>query len=182
MDAFFGYNQIPMHAADEENTAFMTEHSNYCYRTMPFGLKNAGATYQRLMDKIFSEQVGRNIEIYVDDLVVKSLSEEGHLDDLQEAFEAVRKNNLKLNQEKCSFGIQIGKFLGFMLTDRGIEANPDKCRAIMEMSSPTDVKGVQRLTGKIASLQRFLSCSADRAQPFFKCLRKNEKFTWNAEC
>ena len=75
-----------MHPADEENTAFMTEHSNYCYRTMPFGLKNAGATYQRLMDKIFVEQVGRNVEIYVDDMVVKSLSEEGHLANLQEAL------------------------------------------------------------------------------------------------
>ena len=120
MDAFSSYNQIHMHSADEENTALMTEHSNYCYRTMSLGLKNAGATYQRLMDKTFSEQVGRNVEIYVDDMVVKSLSEEGHLADLQEAFEAVRKHNLKLNQEKCSFGIQSGKFLGFMLTDRGI--------------------------------------------------------------
>ena len=104
MDAFSGYNLIPMHPADEEITAFMTEHSNYSYRTMPFGLKNAGATYQRLMDKIFSEQVGRNVEIYVDDMVVKSLSEEGHLDDLQEAFETVRRHNLKLNLMRGTLG------------------------------------------------------------------------------
>src|ERR1044072_1224210 len=154
MDVFSGYNQIPMHPVDEENTAFMTEHSNYCYRTMPFGLKNAGATYQRLMDKIFAEQVRRNVEIYVDDMVVKSISEEGHLADLQEAFEAVRKHNLKLNPEKCSFGIQSGKFLGFMLTDRGIEANPDKCKAIREMKSPAGVKEVQRLTGRRSEERR----------------------------
>src|ERR1044072_1695933 len=99
MDAFSGYNQIPMHSADEEKTAFMTEHSNYCYKTIPFGLKNAGATYQRLMDKIFSEQVGRNIEIFVDDMVVKSATEAQHLEDLQESFKSVRKHNLKFNPE-----------------------------------------------------------------------------------
>src|ERR1044072_1811874 len=95
-------------------------------------------------------------------MVVKSATEAIHLEDLQESFRSVRKHNLKLNPEKCSFGIQSGKFLGYMLTERGIEANPDKCRAIMEMQSPSNVKEVQRLTGRIVALQQFLSCSADR--------------------
>ncbi|XP_057432163.1 uncharacterized protein LOC130724914 [Lotus japonicus] len=145
MDAYSGYNQIMMHPSDEESTAFMTNQANYCYKTMPFGLKNAGATYQRLMDKIFSKQVGRNMEVYVDDMIVKSARASDHGGDLKEAFDQLRTYQMKLNPEKCSFGIQGGKFLGFMLTSRGIEVNPDKGRAILEMKSPTSVKEVQRL-------------------------------------
>lgn len=108
-----------MHPDDEDKTAFMTEGANYCYRVMPFGLQNAGATYQRMMDKVFIEQAGRNIEVYVDDMIVKSEEETKHQGDLDETFNTIRRYNLRLNPEKCSFGIQAGKFLGFMLTSRG---------------------------------------------------------------
>ncbi|XP_057436319.1 uncharacterized protein LOC130728766 [Lotus japonicus] len=180
--AYSGYHQIRMYQPDEEKTAFMTNQANYCYQTMPFGLKNAGATYQRLMDKVFDKQVGRNMEIYVDDMVVKSEEVLGHCSDLKEAFGELRKHNMRLNPEKCSFGIQSGKFLGFMITRRGIEVNPDKCKAILEMQSPTSVKDVQKLTGRIGALSRFLPCSGNKSAPFFQCLRKNKAFQWTEEC
>ncbi|XP_057443228.1 uncharacterized protein LOC130735146 [Lotus japonicus] len=182
MDAYSGYHQIRMYQPDEEKTAFMTNQANYCYQTMSFGLKNAGVTYQRLMDKVFDKQVGRNMEIYVDDMVVKSEEMLGHCSDLKEAFGELRKHDMRLNPEKCSFGIQSGKFLGFMITRRGIEANPDKCKAILEMQSPTSVKDVQKLTGRIAALSRFLPCSGNKYAPFFQCLRNNKAFQWTKEC
>ncbi|XP_057432295.1 uncharacterized protein LOC130725052 [Lotus japonicus] len=182
MDAYSGYHQIRMYGPDEEKTAFMTNQANYCYQTMPFGLKNAGATYQRLMDKVFDKQVGRNMEIYVDDMVVKSDEMLTHCSDLREAFGELRKHNMRLNPEKCSFGIQSGMFLGFMITRRGIEANPDKCKAIIEMQSPTSVKDVQKLMGRIAALARFLPCFGNKSAPFFQCLRKNKAFQWTEEC
>ncbi|XP_016164422.1 uncharacterized protein LOC107606933 [Arachis ipaensis] len=125
MDAYSGYNQIQMHPDDEEKIAFVTDQGNFCYKVMPFRLKNARATYQRLMDKVFKDQIGRNIEIYVDDMVVKSSLEQQHEADLNEIFQQLRKYNTRLNPEKYAFGVHGGKFLGFLLTNRGIEANPD---------------------------------------------------------
>nr|KYP59182.1 Retrovirus-related Pol polyprotein from transposon 17.6 [Cajanus cajan] len=182
MDAYSGYNQIRMHPADEDKTAFIADQANYCYKVMPFGLKNAGATYQRLMDKVLVDQLGRNGEAYVDDMVLKSMSLDRHLDDWKELFETIGKYQLKLNPEKCSFGVQAGKFLGFLLTHRGIEANPEKCSAIINMRSPSTVKEVQQLAGRMASLSRFLSKSADKALPLFQCLKKNDRFAWTNEC
>uniref|UniRef100_A0A2N9IG75 Reverse transcriptase domain-containing protein n=1 Tax=Fagus sylvatica TaxID=28930 RepID=A0A2N9IG75_FAGSY len=121
---------------------------------MPFGLKNAGATYQRLVNKMFHDQIGRNVELYVDDMLVKSKKDEDHLADLKETFQALRRYNMKLNPAKCVFGVSSGKFLGFMVSQRGIEANPDKIKAILEMSPPKIVKKVQNLTGKAAALNR----------------------------
>lgn len=128
LDAYSGYNQIPMYAPDQEKTAFITERSNYFYQVMSFGLKNVGATYQRLMDKIFHHQIGRCMEVYVDDMVVCSSSHQQHLQDLAEIFQQIQHYNMRLNPSKCTFGVPAGKFLGFMITRRGIEANPDKCR------------------------------------------------------
>nr|KYP43561.1 Retrovirus-related Pol polyprotein from transposon 17.6 [Cajanus cajan] len=133
---------------DEVHTSLITDHANYYYRVMPFGLKNAGATCQRLMDKVFHQQIGRNMEVYVDDMVVKTISAEDHATDLAEVFGQIRKHNMRLNPEKCVFGVQGGKFLGFMITNRGIEANPEKCKAIIQMQSPQNVKEVQRLAGR----------------------------------
>jgi len=124
----------------------------------------------------------RNVEAYVDDMVVTSISNSNHAQDLQELFNTINKFQLRLNPEKCVFGVKAGKFLSFMLTERGIEANPDKCSAIINMVSPRSVKEVQRLTGRMTSLSRFLSRSGDRGRPYFQCLRKNDKFQWIAEC
>src|ERR1044072_7841742 len=171
-----------MHPADEEKTTFMTPRENYCYKTMPFGLKNAGATYQRLMDKVFHRQIGKTMEVYVDDMIVKAEKMDRHVPNLAEAFEAMRRHNMRLNSEKCSFGIEGGKFLGYMISSRGIEANPNKCRAIIEMRSPTSVLEVQRLNGKLAALARFIPQSAGKSSPFFRCLKKNLAFKWTEEC
>uniref|UniRef100_A0A2N9G3C1 RNA-directed DNA polymerase n=1 Tax=Fagus sylvatica TaxID=28930 RepID=A0A2N9G3C1_FAGSY len=161
MDAFSGYNQIQMAEEDQEKTAFITSRGLFCYKVMPFGLKNAGATYQRLVNKMFHDQIGRNVEVYVDDMLVKSKKDDDHLADLKETFQALRRYSMKLNPAKCVFGVSSGKFLGFMVSQRGIEANPDKIKAILEMSPPKTVKEVQSLTGKAAALNRFVSRSTD---------------------
>ena len=118
MDAFSGYNQIRMDEADQEKTSFVTSQGLFCYKVMPFGLKNAGATYQRLVNHMFRPQIGRNVKVYVDDMLVKSQDEEIHPDDLQETFDTLRQYNMKLNPNKCAFRVSSGKFLGFMVSQR----------------------------------------------------------------
>ena len=180
MDAFSGYNQIKMEEADQEKTSFVTSQGLFCYKVMSFGLKNVGATYQRLMNKMFAHQIGRNVQVYVDDMLVKSLCEEDHLDDLRETFNTLRSYNMKLNPNKCAFGVTAGKFLGFMVSQRGIEVNPEKLRVIMELGPPRTVKEVQSLNGKIAALNRFISKATDKCLPFFRILRKS--FEWTNKC
>ena len=172
MDAFSGYNQIKMAEEDQEKTAFITSQGLYCYKVMPFGLKNAGATYQRLVNKMFSQQIGRNMEVYVDDMLVKNKEELTHLDDLKETFSTLKKYQMKLNPSKCVFGVVSGKFLGFMVSQRGIEVNLEKVRAIINMASPKTVKDVQKLTGRIVALNRFVSRATDKCLPFFKTLKQ----------
>ena len=116
MNAFSGYNQIRMDEADQEKTSFVTSQGLFCYEVMPFGLKNAGAMYQRLMNKLFANQIGRNVQVYVDDILVKIRREEDHLKDLEETFGTLRFYNMKLNLSKCAFGVTAGKFLGFMVS------------------------------------------------------------------
>ncbi|RDX66758.1 Retrovirus-related Pol polyprotein from transposon gypsy, partial [Mucuna pruriens] len=125
-----------MHLEDEEKTAFITNGGAFCYKMMSFGLKNACMTYQRLMDKIFKDVMGKDVEVYVDDMVVKSEKAGDHCKALEQVLGVLRKHQLRLNPEKCSFGVQAGRFLGFMLIERGIEANPDKCQAVIDMRSP----------------------------------------------
>nr|XP_025640917.1 uncharacterized protein LOC112735606 [Arachis hypogaea] len=173
---------ILMHPEDQSKTAFITEHGNFCYKVMPFGLKNAGATYQRLMDKVFQQQIGRNMEVYVDDMVAKTPMQGSHCDDLAEIFRQLRAYNMRLNPDKCAFGVQGGKFLGFMLTSRGIEANPEKCKAVLNMTSPKTIKEVQQLAGRIAALSRFLPAVANRSYHFFQTFSKGRKFNWTDEC
>ena len=116
MDAFSGYNQIKMKEVDQEKISFVTSQGLFCYKVMPFGLKNAGVTYQRLMNKMFTYQIGRNVQVYVDDMLVKSLHEEDHLGDLHETFDTLQLYNMKLNPGKCAFRVTAGKFLGFMVS------------------------------------------------------------------
>nr|XP_025703181.1 uncharacterized protein LOC112803948 [Arachis hypogaea] len=144
--------------------------------------KNSGATYQRLMDKVFHNQIGRSMEIYVDDMVAKTTQGMSHCDDLREIFEQIRTYNMRLNPEKCTFGVQGGKFLGFMLTSREIEANPEKCRAILDMTSPKTKKEVQQLAGRIAALSRFLPAVSSRSYHFFQTISKAKKFQWTEDC
>ena len=125
LDAFQGYHQILLALDDQERTAFVTPIENYHYKVMPFGLKNAGATYQKMMTRMFEPQLGKTIEIYIDDMVIKSKAKSEHVSDLGNIFEILRKHKLRLNASKCSFGVGSGKFLGYMVTHRGIEVNPD---------------------------------------------------------
>ena len=116
MDAFSGYHQIPMHPSDSEKTAFITLHRLFYYNVMLFGLKNAGATYQRLVTKMFRPLLGKTMEVYIDDMLVKSKERPDHVEHLQEAFELLRAYGMKLNPSKCTFGVNSGRFLGFMVT------------------------------------------------------------------
>ena len=129
---------------------------------------------------MFRPQIGRNVEVYVDDMLVKSLDEGRHLDDLQETFNTLRRYNMKLNPSKCAFGVASGKFLGFMVSHRGIKANLEKIKAILDMKSPQSIKEVQSLTGQVATLNRFVSKVTDRCLSFFKVLKK--AFEWTNEC
>ena len=147
MDAFSRYNQIMMDEADQEKTSFITSQGLFCYKLMLFGLKNAGATYQRLVNHMFRPQIGWNVEVYVDDMLVKSQDKGKHLDDLQETFDTFRQYNMRLNPNKCAFGVSSRKFLGFIVSHRGIEANPDKIQAILNMKRPQNIEEVQSLTG-----------------------------------
>ena len=147
---------------------------------MPFCLKNAGATYQRLMNKMFENQIRRNIQVYVDDMLVKSRREDDHLEDLKETFDILRFYNMKLNPSKCAFEVTAGNFLGFMVSQRGIEANLDKIRAIVEMAPLINVKEVQSLNGKVVVLNKFVSRATNKCLPFFYTLKKS--FEWMTEC
>ncbi|KAA3471108.1 Transposon Ty3-G Gag-Pol polyprotein [Gossypium australe] len=156
MDAFSGYNQI------------LLGRGLFCYRVMPFGLKNAGATYQRLVNKIFKEQIGHSLEVYINDMLVKSESMEKHVRNLIDAFAMLRAHNMKLNPEKFAFGVWAGKFLGFMILERGIEANLEK--------NPSH----RRDALLVVALNRFISRMANKCLPYFRSLRK--PFSWTEEC
>ncbi|KAI3829139.1 hypothetical protein L1987_03255 [Smallanthus sonchifolius] len=181
LDAYKGYHQIPMAEDGEEKTAFITDIGTFCYTKMPFGLKNAGATYQRLMDKVFEPQNGKNLEIYVDDLVIKSHDETNLLADIAETFLSLKESQIMLNPGKCSFGVEEGKFLGVMVTKEGFRANPEKVSAITRMTSPSSIKEVQALNGRLVAINRFLAKHAERSLPFIQtlknCLNKAQ-FQW----
>ncbi|CAL1371054.1 unnamed protein product [Linum trigynum] len=182
LDMFSGYHQIPTSHKDEEKTAFMTPFGNFCFMGMPFGLKNAGATYQRMIDTVFAPHMGCNIEAYVDDLIVKTKGGGSHLEDLHETFEALRRNNLRLNPLKCAFGAEAGKFLGFMITKRGIEADPKQITTVQQLRAPRSATEVQSLNDKRAALGRFIPKSADKCAPFFQTLKNGARFEWTPEC
>ena len=180
MDAFSGYNQISMDPDDQEKTSFVTAQGTYCYRVMSFGLKNARATYQRLVNRMFQKQISATMEVYIDDMLVKSTTADLYIAHLFEAFQILRNYNMKLNPAKCAFGVSAGKFLGFIVNHRGIEANPDKIKAVLDMSLPSGIKEVQRLPGRIVALSLFVSRASDKCQPFFQVLKK--AFQWDTKC
>jgi len=134
------------------------------------------------MDKVLAPMLGKNVQAYVDDMVVTSLEKNQHVADLEELFVTIAKYKLKLNPEKCIFGVEAGKFLGFLLTERRIEANPEKGAAILAMRSPATVKEVQQLTSRMAALSRFVSASGERGHPYFQCLKRNNRFVWTRDC
>jgi hypothetical protein len=181
LDCFSGYHQIYMKEEDKASTSFITPFGTYCFIRMPEGLKNVGSTFSRLTKIVLESQVGRNIFTYVDDIVVASKSKEDHLADLVETFANMRDARLRLNHEKCVFGIRQGKILGYLVSHHGIEANPTKIQAIINMTPPQSARDVQRLTGRLAALNRFISKSAERSLPFLKTLHGAKDFAWGPE-
>lgn len=170
LDCYLRYHQIRLKESDCLKTSFITPFGAYCYITMPFGLKNAGAT-----------QIGRNVEAYVDDVVVKTKQKDDLISNLEETFASIRAFRMKLNPEKCTFGVPSGKLLGFMVSHRGIQANPEKVSAILNMKPPSSQKDVQKLTGCMVALSRFVSRLGERGMPFFKLLKKTDNFQWGPE-
>ena len=182
LDAFSGYHQIPMYPPDAEKTSFITPHGLFCYNVIPFGLKNVGATYQQLVTKMFRPLLGKTMEVYIGDMLIKSTERPDHANYLQHAFNLLRTYSMKLNPAKCAFRVSAGRFLGFMMTQRGIEANPSQLKAILESPAPSYRKEVQQQTGRLAALGRFFSRFTDLLKPFFTTLREANRAGWNEEC
>jgi hypothetical protein len=181
LDCYSGYHQIAIKEEDQEKTVFITPFGAYCYTTMSFGLKNVGATYQQAIQKCFKRQLNKNVEAYVDDVVVKTRNSDTLIADLEETFASLREYQWKLNPNKCVFGVPSGKLLGFIISHRGIKANPEKISAITKKKAPTCIKDMQKLSGCMAALNRFISKLGERGLPFFKLLKHQEKFVWTPE-
>jgi hypothetical protein len=170
-----------MKESDHLATSFTTPFGMYCYVTMPFGLRNAGATYQRCMQHVFGDHIGRIIEAYVDDIVVKTGKADDLVDDLRIAFGCLRANRVNLNPEKCVFGVPRGMLLGYIVSQRGIEANLEKVSALERMGPIRDLKGVQKVLGCLAALSRFISRLGEKGLPLYRLLKKHERFSWTVE-
>ena len=168
-----------MAVKDQEKMAFITPFGAFCYVSMPFGLKCAQATYQRCVQNCLHKQIGRNVHAYVDDIVVKSIKEETLIDDLRETFDNLRVYKMMLNPAKCVFGVPAGKLLGFLVSNRGIEANPEKIKAITSLAKPACINDVQRLASRIAALSRFISRLGEKAMPLYQLMKKTDTFVWN---
>nr|ABA97323.1 retrotransposon protein, putative, Ty3-gypsy subclass [Oryza sativa Japonica Group] len=181
LDTYSSYHQISIAKEDEEKTAFITPLGVFCYTKMPFGLISADNTYQRRIQGALGDQLRRTVEAYVDDIVVKTKTRDSLIDDQRETFDNLRRYQMKLHPEKCTFGVPSGKLLGFLVSRRGIEANAKKIKAIENMKSPTRLNKVQRLTRCMASLSCFVTRMGERGQPFFALLKKPDKFEWTQE-
>lgn len=182
MDGYSGYNQIKLSPEDQEKTSFTTPWGTYCYVVMPFGLKNAGATYQRAMTAIFHDMMHDCMEVYVDDILVKSKTRAGHIEALRRVLQRSRETELRMNPKKCVFGVSAGKLLGFMVSNRGIEVDPAKIKAILEMPPPKNLKQLRGLIGRLQFIRRFISQHSQRCEPFYKLLKGGAIFKWDHEC
>ena len=167
---------------DMNKTTLTTKWGIYCYTVMPFKLKNARATYQRMATALLQDMMHNEVEVYVDDMIVKSKKKEGHIINLRKFFERIKKYRLRLNLQKCTFGVTIGKLLGFLVSDRGIKVDPSNIKAILEMPPPKSEKTIKGLLGQLQYISRFIAKLTSTCKPIFKLLRKNEPHEWNDEC
>ena len=180
--SFTEYHQIPMFQPDEEQTVFVTPHGLYCYRVIPFGLKNVGATYQRLMTKIFKPLIDQTMEVCIDDIVMKSRIQSEHAQHLEETFHLMRTYNMRLNPTKYAFGVSTGKFLGFMVTQKGIQVDSNKIKIVIETLVPSSKKELQHLTSHLAALGCFIACFTDKLRSCFLTLKGVSATDWRNEC
>jgi hypothetical protein len=171
-----------MNEHDAMDTAFHTLKGNFYYTVMPFGLKNAGATYQRAMTIVLANLIHQSVECYIDDIVVKTRERQNHQDDLHVAFNRLRKHQLRMNPLKCAFAVKLGVFLGFIVHHRGIEIEPKKIKAIFKMPPPQNVSEFKSLQGHLAYIRRFISNLSGRTQPFMRLMRKGVPFHWDEQC
>jgi ribonuclease HI len=181
LDGYSGYHQIKMKESDKLATSFITLFGLFCYVTMPFGLRNAGATYQRCMQHVFGDHIGRTVEAYVDDIVLKTRKADDLVSDLRVAFDCMRANGVKLNPEKCVFGVPRGMLLEYIVSQRGIEPNLEKVTALERMGPIRDLKGVEKVLGCLAALSCFISRLGEKGLPLYRFLKKHEHFSWTAE-
>jgi hypothetical protein len=166
---------------DQLATSFIMPFGMFCYVTMLFGLRNASATYQRCMQHVFGDHIGLTVEAYVDDIVVKTRKVDDLVSDLRVAFDCLRANRVKLNPEKCVFGVSRGMLLGYIVSQRGIEPNPKKVTTLERMGLIRDLKGVQKVLGCLAALSRFISRLGEKGLPLYRLLKKHERFSWTVK-
>jgi len=182
MDGFSGYNQIKMAPKDMEKTTFIILWGTFYYKLMSYGLKNVRATYQRAMMALFHDMMHREIEVYVDDMITKSKTKEEHLVNLWRLFERLRKYQLRLNPAKCTFRVKSGKLLGFIVSQKGIEVDPEKVKAILEMPELRTEKQVRGFLGRLNYIARFISQLTATYELLFKLLCKNQSVHWDEDC
>ena len=165
-----------MAVKDQEKTTFITPFGAFCYVSVPVGHKSAQATYQRCVQNCLHDQIGRNFHAYVDDIVVKSRKKDTLRDDLKETFDNLWVYKMMLNPAKCVFGVPTGKLLGFLASERGIEANSEKIKAITSLAKPVCISDVQHLTGRIAALSWFISRLGEKDIPLYQMMKKTNHF------
>ncbi|CAL8993069.1 unnamed protein product [Prunus brigantina] len=182
MDGFSGYNQIKMSPKDAEKTAFRTPYGNFYYTVMPFGLKNAGATYQRAMTAVFHDMMGKEVEDYVDDLVVKSKTRGSHQEVLRRVLEKCRLHRLRMNPKKFAFGVSSGKLLGFQVHQHDIDVDPEKTRAINSLAPLRNPKELKSFMGILSYIRRFIPGLAATMSIFTPLLKKGKPYEWSKEC
>ena len=181
MDGYSGYNQIRMAAKDAKKTTFRTLIENFYYTVMPFGLKNVGATYQRTMTAIFHDMMHKEMEDYVDDIVVKSKTRTGHLQVLEQVFKRCKEYKLRMNPMNCAFGVSAGKFLGFLIHHKGISVDLARATSITTMKRPTTVRELKSFLGRVSYIRRFVSGLASVTCGLSKLLKKGTEFIWGTE-
>ena len=167
---------------DMTKTTFTAKWGIYCYMVMPFGLKNARATYQRMVMALLHDMMHNEVEVYVDDIIVKSKDSGSHTINLRKFFERIKEYRLRLNPQKCTFGVTTKKLLNFLVIDKGIEVDPSKIKAILEMPPPKSEKEIRGFLGRLQYISQFIAKLTSTCEPIFKLLRKNEQHTWNDEC
>ena len=182
MGGFSGYNQIKMAFRDMTKTTFTTKWGIYCYTMMSFGLKNTGTTYQRMAITLLHDMMHNEVEVYVDDMIMKSKEREGHIVNLRKFFERIKEYRLRLKPQKCTFGVTVGKLLGFLVSDRRIEVDSSKIKAILELPPPKSKKEIRGFLGRLQYISQFIAKLTSTCKPIFKLLRKNEPHEWNDEC
>jgi hypothetical protein len=170
-----------MKESDQLVTSFITPFGMFCYVTMPFGLRNAGATYQQCIQHIFRDHIRRTVEAYAEDIVVKTRKADDLVSDLHVAFDYLRANGVKLNPEKCVFGVPRGMLLGYIVSQWGIEPNPKKVTALERVGPIQDLKGVQKVLGCLTALRRFISRLGEKGLPLYRLLKKHENFSWTVK-